>query len=291
MSWTWTGFQYDPVFRYKDEPSFFQTGRNNAEARFWQLKIHEDVDRRQTKSSIEFGSDGDSVKDHGEVNKESTEDEGSKDGDIEEEDDDVGSMGAPDRDYQYSYGGRDPGQKYFTYTSGRDRSMSVVSTISKNDWRGGSSKDYQYSYGDEVYEDRPRKISERSSVERQQRNSVDRKLETGKGRQSEERKIERPRQSEERYRKSEERQKQSWEKNRETPDREREGERRKQMEKEEQKRRMEREEERQSESGDEVVHKESPDCPDRYKEGHQFKPRQRVNVNRRKQESRARGGG
>merc|ERR1719445_2686089 len=76
--------------------------------------------------------------------------------------------------------------------------MSIVSTISKNDWRGGPSKDYQYSYGDEVYVDRPRKVSERSSVERQQRNSVDRKQETGKGnRQSEERKMERQRQSEE----------------------------------------------------------------------------------------------
>jgi len=264
------------------------------------MKIHEDMDRRQTKSSIEFGSDGDSVKDHGEVNKESTEDEGSKDGDIEEEeDDDVGSMGGGhDRDYQYSYGGRDPGQKYFTYTNGRDRSMSIVSTISKNDWRGGPSKDYQYSYGDEVYVDRPRKVSERSSVERQQRNSADRKHETGKGnRQSEERKMERQRQSEERYRpepeeryrKSEERQKQSWEKNREpAPDRDGHGDRGKHAEKEEHKRRVEREEE---DSGDdEVLHKESPDCPDRYKEGHEFKPRMRVNVNRRKQESRARGG-
>jgi len=266
------------------------------------MKIHEDMDRRQTKSSIEFGSDGDSVKDHGEVNKESTEDEGSKDGDIEEEeDDDVGSMGGgQDRDYQYSYGGRDPGQKYFTYTNGRDRSMSIVSTISKNDWRGGPSKDYQYSYGDEVYVDRPRKVSERSSVERQQRNSVDRKQETGKGnRQSQERKVERQRQSEERYRpsseqeekyrKSEERQKQSWEKNREpAPDRDGHGDRGKHAEKEEHKRRVEREED---DSGDdEVLHKESPDCPDRYKEGHEFKPRLRVNVNRRKQESRARGG-
>ena len=34
MSWTWTGYDYDPVFRYKEEATFFQTGRNNAEARF-----------------------------------------------------------------------------------------------------------------------------------------------------------------------------------------------------------------------------------------------------------------
>ena len=37
MSWTWTGYDYDPVFRYKDEATFFQTGRNNAEARLPKL--------------------------------------------------------------------------------------------------------------------------------------------------------------------------------------------------------------------------------------------------------------
>ena len=133
MSWTWTGYDYDPVFRYKDEATFFQTGRNNAEARyhfqspfflianlirFWQTKIHEG-DRRGTKSQIEIGSDGDSVKDHADVTKESSEDSASKvtigevngdndvdvkDGEAEyEEEDDVRSLG--DRDYQYGYGG------------------------------------------------------------------------------------------------------------------------------------------------------------------------------------------
>ena len=96
MSWTWTGYDYDPVFRYKEEATFFQTGRNNAEARlpkilhqcgqcfnckntirFWQTKIHEG-DRRGTKSQIEIGSDGDSVKDHADVTKESSEDSASK---------------------------------------------------------------------------------------------------------------------------------------------------------------------------------------------------------------------
>merc|ERR1711994_56097 len=145
MSWTWTGYDYDPVFRYKEEANFFQTGRNNAEARFWQTKVHEG-DRRGTKSQIEIGSDGDSVKDHADVAKASSEDSASKDGDreYEEEEDDVRSLG--DRDYQYGYGGsqnRDPGQRYFVYEEtrhdghkGRDRTMSIVSTISrKDDWR------------------------------------------------------------------------------------------------------------------------------------------------------------
>ena len=45
--------------------------------RFWQTKIHEG-DRRGTKSQIEIGSDGDSVKDHADVTKASSEDSASK---------------------------------------------------------------------------------------------------------------------------------------------------------------------------------------------------------------------
>merc|ERR1712055_394711 len=237
MAWSWTGYDYDPVFRYKDaEPTFFQTGRNNAEARFWQTKIHEG-DRRGTKSQIEIGSDGDSVKDHADVTKESSEDSASKDGEAEyEEDDDVRSLG--DRDYQYGYGGsRDPGQRYFVYEEtrhdghkGRDRTMSIVSTISrKDDWRS-PSKDYQYSYGEDAVEvERP---PARGSVERQrgsverQRVSVERKVKRQseeRPRQSEERSwqsVERPRQSEERPRQSEERPRQSNERQREERQRE-----------------------------------------------------------------------
>merc|ERR1712130_662036 len=221
MSWTWTGYDYDPVFRYKDEATFFQTGRNNAEARFWQTKIHEG-DRRGTKSQIEIGSDGDSVKDHADVTKESSEDSASKDDEAEyEEEDDVRSLG--DRDYQYGYGGgRDPGQRYFVYEEtrhdghkGRDRTMSIVSTISrKDDWRS-PSKDYQYSYGEDAVEvERP---PARGSVERQ-RVSVERKLK----KQSEER----PRQSEERSWQSVERPRQSEESSRQTDDRPRQADER-----------------------------------------------------------------
>merc|ERR1712088_170871 len=204
MAWSWTGYDYDPVFRYKDaEPTFFQTGRNNAEARFWQTKIHEG-DRRGTKSQIEIGSDGDSVKDHADVTKESSEDSASKDGEAEyEEDDDVRSLG--DRDYQYGYGGgqyRDPGQRYFVYEEtrhdghkGRDRTMSIVSTISrKDDWRS-PSKDYQYSYGEAAVEvERPTQSIERP----RQTEEIPRQAEE-RARQSEER----PRQADERYRQTE----------------------------------------------------------------------------------------
>merc|ERR1712212_1319716 len=226
---------YDPVFRYKDEATFFQTGRNNAEARFWQTKIHEG-DRRGTKSQIEIGSDGDSVKDHADVTKESSEDSASKDGEAEyEEEDNVRSLG--DRDYQYGYGGgRDPGQRYFVYEEtrhdghkGRDRTMSIVSTISrKDDWRS-PSKDYQYSYGEDAVEvERP---PARGSVERQrgsverQRASVERKVKRQseeRPRQSEERSwqsVEKPRQSEERPKQSNERPRQAEERPRQTDER------------------------------------------------------------------------
>merc|ERR1712212_1387549 len=226
---------YDPVFRYKDEATFFQTGRNNAEARFWQTKIHEG-DRRGTKSQIEIGSDGDSVKDHADVTKESSEDSASKDGEAEyEEEDDVRSLG--DRDYQYGYGGgRDPGQRYFVYEEtrhdghkGRDRTMSIVSTIArKDDWRS-PSKDYQYSYGEDAVEvERP---PARGSVERQ-RSSVERKVKRQseeRPRQSEERSwqsVEGPRQSEERPRQSNERPRQADERPRQADERPRQGDER-----------------------------------------------------------------
>ena len=54
MAWTWTGFKYDPVFRFKDK-EFFQTGQNQAEARFWKMRIHEEKDVRGLKSSIYLG--------------------------------------------------------------------------------------------------------------------------------------------------------------------------------------------------------------------------------------------
>merc|ERR1712051_471491 len=212
MAWSWTGYDYDPVFRYKDaEPTFFQTGRNNAEARFWQTKIHEG-DRRGTKSQIEIGSDGDSVKDHADVTKESSEDSASKDGEAEYEE------------------ARHDGHK------GRDRTMSIVSTISrKDDWRS-PSKDYQYSYGEDAVEvERPPTRGsverQRSSVERQ-RGSVERKVKRQseeRPRQSEERSwqsVERPRQYEERPRQSEERPRQSEERPRQSNERPRQADER-----------------------------------------------------------------
>merc|ERR1711936_522620 len=204
-------------------------------ARFWQTKIHEG-DRRGTKSQIEIGSDGDSVKDHADVTKESSEASASKDGEVEyEEEDDVRSLG--DRDYQYGYGGgqyRDPGQRYFVYEEtrhdghkGRDRTMSIVSTISrKDDWRS-PSKDYQYSYGEAAVEvERP---PARGSIERQ-RGRVERKRQSEeRPRHSEERSwqsVERPRQSEERPRQSIERPRQTEERARQSEERPRQADER-----------------------------------------------------------------
>jgi len=60
MAWTWTGYRYDPVFRFKDK-DFFQPGLNQAEARFWRLKIHKEIDRRGTRSSIKFTDEDDDM--------------------------------------------------------------------------------------------------------------------------------------------------------------------------------------------------------------------------------------
>merc|ERR1711892_388891 len=104
---------------------FFQTGRNSAEARFWRLKIHEEEDRRQTKSSVAFdeaareispspgyggygpGHAGNKPEGHGEADSSS--------------------------DYRYSYAPTqtDYSEDYrYTYPNPRDRSMSIVSTMS-----------------------------------------------------------------------------------------------------------------------------------------------------------------
>ena len=119
------------------EDGFFQTGRNSAEARFWKLKIHEEVNRRQTKSSIAF--DGNA-------------------GNIDEKD---GEM-SPSRslsqepvtsdntkDYQYSYAPSEAEYSkdyHYTYPNPRDRSLSIVSTVSSRMKQFRASKDYQYSY-------------------------------------------------------------------------------------------------------------------------------------------------
>merc|ERR1712013_486949 len=61
MAWTWTGYRYDPVFRFKDK-DFFQPGLNQAEARFWRLKIHKEIDKRGTRSSIKLTDENDDEK-------------------------------------------------------------------------------------------------------------------------------------------------------------------------------------------------------------------------------------
>merc|ERR1711970_595628 len=77
------------------EDGFFQTGRNNAEARFWKLKIHEEVDRRQTKSSISLGghSSGASSREGSEQPREKSPSPFSK----------YNQMPAEPCDYKYSY--------------------------------------------------------------------------------------------------------------------------------------------------------------------------------------------
>eukprot|EP00092_Neocalanus_flemingeri_P022339 GFUD01024227.1.p1 GENE.GFUD01024227.1~~GFUD01024227.1.p1 ORF type:complete len:212 (+),score=79.63 GFUD01024227.1:80-715(+) len=160
MSWTWTGYDLDAVHRFKDE-AFFQTGRNSAEARFWKLKIHEE-DRRGTKSSIAFDKDA-------EKDEESTakpEDAENQEAAVKKDEKEATSHYNP-TDYKYSYAQppNDNSKDYqntnsqapqdfspeyhYTYPNPRDRSMSIVSTISRRGTPFTASKDYQYSYPEE----------------------------------------------------------------------------------------------------------------------------------------------
>merc|ERR1711915_481225 len=65
MSWTWAGFWHDdPVFRFNGS-SFFQSGRNKAEERFWRKYIHDDGSYRtpsvRSRASSEMSSVSDSL--------------------------------------------------------------------------------------------------------------------------------------------------------------------------------------------------------------------------------------
>merc|ERR1711892_893507 len=131
--------------RYED--AFFQTGRNSAEARFWRLKIHEEGDRRQTKSSIAFDEAASSAG-------------GEEDREISPSSDYGGYAGSKTHadsssDYRYSYAPpmTDYSKDYrYTYPNPRDRSMSIVSTMSTRMNQFSASKDYQYSYPGEEEE-------------------------------------------------------------------------------------------------------------------------------------------
>merc|ERR1712223_1001173 len=92
MAWTWTGYDHDAVHRF-EEDNFFQTGRNLAEDRFWKTQIH-GSDRRGTKSSISLGDRTD-----------------------------TGSVTGSE-DYRHQY------RDYYSYSEPRERSNSVISTIS-----------------------------------------------------------------------------------------------------------------------------------------------------------------
>jgi len=114
MAWTWTGYDLDAVHRFKED-NFFQTGRNLAEDRFWKTQIH-GSDRRGTKSTISLGdrTDTESV---------------------------TGS-----EDYRQHY------RDYYSYSEPRERSNSVISTISSRMNQFGPSRDYPYGYPEEISE-------------------------------------------------------------------------------------------------------------------------------------------
>jgi hypothetical protein len=111
------------------EDGFFQTGRNSAEARFWKLKIHQEVDRRQTKSSIAF--DGNDVNIDETASNTIIEKDREKSQSRSRSQSEEPVTSDYTKDYQYSY---TPTQAdyskdyHHTYPNPRDRSMSIVST-------------------------------------------------------------------------------------------------------------------------------------------------------------------
>jgi len=138
---------------YRDE--FFQSGRHSAEERFWRLKIHEVVDRRQTKSSIALGEKSENSE---EDSREASPAESLK------------KTSVPDlersKDYNYSYTPYDEEEVreyHYHYPDPRDRSLSIVSTTSHRGRQSTASKDYQYSYPGEIKEESEEQESKEES--------------------------------------------------------------------------------------------------------------------------------
>jgi len=119
MAWTWTGYDHDAVHRFKDN-NFFQTGRNKAEDRFWKMQIHGEQDRRGTRSSISVGGYAESVTSGGHTNAD----------------------------------GKHSHTKYsYSHDCPRERSNSVISTLSSRMRQFGPSRDYPYSYPGDLSEE------------------------------------------------------------------------------------------------------------------------------------------
>merc|ERR1711973_810140 len=126
MAWTWTGYDHDAVHRFKDN-NFFQTGRNKAEDRFWKMQIHGEQDRRGTRSSISVGGYAESVTSGGHTNAD----------------------------------GKHSHTKYsYSHDCPRERSNSVISTLSSRMRQFGPSRDYPYSYPGDLSEDEEDKEKE-----------------------------------------------------------------------------------------------------------------------------------
>eukprot|EP00090_Calanus_glacialis_P008791 TRINITY_DN17130_c0_g1_i4.p1 TRINITY_DN17130_c0_g1~~TRINITY_DN17130_c0_g1_i4.p1 ORF type:complete len:209 (+),score=76.22 TRINITY_DN17130_c0_g1_i4:45-671(+) len=136
------------------EDGFFQTGRNSAEARFWKLKIHEEVNRRQTKSSIAFDGNGVNIDETASNTVNERDGDKSPSRSRSQSQEPVASNYTKDYQYSYAPSEADYSKDYhYTYPNPRDRSMSIVSTISSRSKQFTASKDYQYSYPGELDEE------------------------------------------------------------------------------------------------------------------------------------------
>ena len=136
------------------EDGFFQTGRNSAEARFWKLKIHEEVDRRQTKSSIAL--DGNARYNGETASNTLNERDGEKSPSRSRSQSQEPVTSDYTKDYQYSYAPSEADYSkdyHYNYPNPRDRSMSIVSTVSSRIKQFTASKDYQYSFPGELDEE------------------------------------------------------------------------------------------------------------------------------------------
>merc|ERR1712106_1316876 len=164
MAWTWTGFKYDPVFRFKDK-DFFQPGLNQAEARFWKLKIHKEIDRRGTKSSIRFTEDEEDLEKDCASSVQSMKVTGEDTDDEDHSDQEILDTDVPYSQYQYMGTSTDSTRNQYTpvqYNTDTQYNVENLHNLKKQ-----SNTDRRYSPEPQYRSDRQKSIDKQYSVETQ----------------------------------------------------------------------------------------------------------------------------
>ena len=185
MAWTWTGYDHDAVHRFKDE-KFWQTGRNKAEDRFWQTQIHgENLDRSNEEGKL-FFTPSFSLEGEGQCPLSLL--------DPEPAHSEAATLTAVGDMFMASSEiicfKMNASELYFTYRyEPRERSNSVMSTLSSRMRQFGPSRDYPYALPGEFSEEEEEEEEEEKEEVKEEKEEI-RKEEPEENEKKEEKKKE-----------------------------------------------------------------------------------------------------